>query len=404
MLNRFSTFCTLFGLTLLLFVEWSCQSDARTTTRIPPVPSKALKSEWQSDALQALTNLIRRRVDLDDSYYKRARIYFDQEKYSLAEADINQAISIQENVGEYYLLRGKINRELNKLDLALQDAQRADGLQQDSPALYILLADILQQKKQFNEASRYLSTALQIAPYEGNAYYVKGMLQASMADTTGSITSLRHSLALNPRMLRPYKQLTVLYTRTGDIQNALLYNGLALKRYPDDPELHLERGDIYQRVAKYDSAILSYQKTIQLDPTLSEVHIQLADIYMKWKNYAAALKSYENLAKYRSNYPHINYLIGFCYEKIGNDEKANEYYSKELQLNPNDQLATNGLWRLQSQKVNQYIPTEVITPNKIPRPIQPPRIFDTTRIKVNTIQPRNTLRIGSDSTRKIIIK
>ncbi len=41
-----------------------------------------------------------------------------------------------------------------------------------------------------------LPPAFQMAPYEGNAYYVRGMLQAKMSDTTASPgkpqTSLSH--------------------------------------------------------------------------------------------------------------------------------------------------------------------------------------------------------------------
>ncbi len=65
------------------------------------------KKEWQKDALDALTNLIKRKVDLDINYFKRAKLYFEHERYAVALSDIDAAIDIKDNVGEYYLLRAK---------------------------------------------------------------------------------------------------------------------------------------------------------------------------------------------------------------------------------------------------------------------------------------------------------
>src|SRR5688572_19433929 len=92
-------------------LEQSCQSDARTSTRIPPVIKKG-KAQWQNDALLSLTDLINRGIDSDVNYFKRARIYFEREQYPQALDDINESIYEQDNVSEYFLLRGKINREL----------------------------------------------------------------------------------------------------------------------------------------------------------------------------------------------------------------------------------------------------------------------------------------------------
>lgn len=187
----------------------SCQSDARNNTRIPPV-IKNTKAKLEKDALLSLTELINRNIDQNSNYFKRARIYFDKEQFKQALADINEAIEEQENVGEYFLLRGKINREIGEMDLALEDAERAEALQQNSPELYVLLADILQVKGKFREAGKYLNQAMQMAPYDGSAYYVKGMLEARQGDSLSSLTSLSYAMNVNPRLLRAYLQVQLL--------------------------------------------------------------------------------------------------------------------------------------------------------------------------------------------------
>lgn len=391
----------------MLIAQWSCQSDARDSSRIPPALTAEIRTSWEKDALESLSNLIRRKIDLDVNYYKRAKIYFNNEQYELAIEDINNSIQLKDNISDYYLLRARINRELNKLDNALEDAQRAEGLQQDSPDLYILLADILQEKKQFQEARRYLNISMQMAPHEGYAYHVKGALQSNMADTLASIESYRKALELNPRMIRSYQQLGRIYTRMGDVSNALAVNNLALSRFPKNAELHLVRGDIYQRAYKQDSALISYQNALELDPSLLESHMKRGNIYLKWRSFYAALKSFESVLRYQTDYPEINYLIGFCLEKLGNKEKALEFYTLETQHDPNNQLAIAGVYRVQSQlqRAAQFNPNIYRTKPVPTTPQTRAPMLDTSRVKVNTIQPRSTIQMGNDSTRrKVIIK
>ena len=401
--TRFRILLCLFALVLALN---ACQSDARNTTRIPPIPSSKVRANWQGDAVASLSNLIARRIDLDINYYKRGRIYFDQEKYALAHADVNQAISLKENVGEYYLLRGKVNREIGDTEKALEDAQRAEVLQQDLPELYVLLADLMQVKQQYRDSQRYLATAMQMAPYEGNAYYVRGMLQSKMADTIAALGSLRHALALNPRMLRTYQQISLLNSRLGNHDVALQYNTLALKRYPADAGLYLERGEIYQNKFKLDSALLNYKQATYRDSTLVRAHFLTGSIYLKWKSYYAAIKSFENVLKYRENFPEASYLMGISYERLGNDDKAAEYYTLEISRNPDDAMAAAGIARIQSRRMRKYDPAGLFSRQpvlKAPR-LPAPRTLDSSRIKITTIQPRRTLGMGRDTTLKMTIK
>ncbi len=399
-------------LALLSLGEWACQSDARTTTRIPPTPASITKKGWQEDALQALEGLIVKKIDSDNNLYKRARIYFEQEKYAEAEIDIDAAIDLKDNVGEYYLLRAKIRHELEKTDQALEDAQRAEVLQQDLPELYILLADLHQEKKQYREAQNYLVTALNRAPYEGDAYFVKGMLQSKMSDTlAGSgLENLKYALSLNPRMLRAYQQISSIYSTSGNKGEALRYNSMAIDRFPSKAELYVERGDIYRNHNKLDSAVYAYQKAVKVDTSLAKAHYRIGVIYVKWKVYTGALAAFEKTLKFRPRYPQANYLAGYCLEKLGNDERAVEFYTAETALNPNDEAANSALARIQSRKQRQYDPAGIFATKKetavprAPAPAVVPRTLDSLQVKIKAIQPRSTIDMGRDSAMQIKIK
>ena len=378
----------------------SCQSDARNATRIPPVVKKS-RAQWQNDALLSLTDLINRGVDSDINYFKRARIYFEREQYNEALDDINESIYEQDNVSDYFLLRGKINRELGKIDNALEDAQRAEALQQSSPELYVLLADILQAKNRFGESVGYLNQALKMAPYDGPAYYVKGMLQAKQGDSLASLSSLEYAINVNPRMLRAYQQSILILRKLKNIDKALEVNQKAIDRFPNDPNLHFERGEIFVAMARPDTALFSFQKAVALSPDYEDALFQIANIGIQLKAYSKAIPALIKLVKKKPQSKEINNMLGFCYEKSYDYENAKTYYSTALALAPGDQDARYGLYRIRLRENEEnayqsYYPEE--------NPSAGYKLLDTARVKINILQPRGTTNIRIDSTRKAKIE
>jgi tetratricopeptide (TPR) repeat protein len=386
----------LLALPVLATVFQSCQSDARNSTRIPPLVKKN-RVQWEKDAILSLSELINRGIDLDANYFKRSRIYYDQEQYKLALEDINSAIDEQENVGEYFVLRGKINLELGDYDQGLEDAERAEVLQQGSPELYVLLADLLQSKGRFREAGRYLRHAMKLAPYDASAYYVQGMLQAKQGDSLASLASLDYAMTHNPRMLRAYLQSIIINTKLQNLGQALTINNRAINRFPQIAELYFERGQIYKVLSQPDTAVIYYQKAIAINPKYTTALSQMADLSIKNKYYHKAITALTQLLKLDPKYPQIHNLLGYCYEKLGNYPKAREYYGITLEMDQGDRAAHNGMWRMKrNENEGSYYSGD--------RDEDDYRLTDTSRVKINLIQPRKTINIPVDSSRKVKIQ
>jgi len=377
----------------------SCESDARNATRIPPTIKKS-KAQWQTDAMNSLSDLINRNVDVDLNYFKRSRIYFDREQYVQAMEDINEAINERDNVAEYFLLRGKINRELGEIDNALEDAERAEALQQNTPDLYVLMADIFQVKNRFREAGAYLNHAMKMAPYDGSAYYVKGMLLARQGDSLASLANLKSAIAMNPRLVRAYQQSTIIHLKLKDYASALSFNTRGIKRFPNNPELYFERGEIYKNLSVTDTAIANYRKATVLNPKYGEAFFQIGALEIKQRGYYSALLAFQQLMQVNPNHPQINYLIAFCYEKLGNDIKAKEYFTYETDKNPSDQMSLYGLWRIRQRENGRMYPSfyadEDIEADY--------KTLDTTRVKIDMIKPRGPINMRIDSSRNAKIQ
>lgn len=369
-----------FSLTLLA----GCNQVDHHGAQIPPPYNDDFEKRKDEDRLAFLTECIRRKIDPEGSYYKRAEIYLQKGDYDAALSDINQAISAKDNIGEYYLLRGIINRELNQLDLALQDAERAEALQQKSPRLYILMADILQENKKYNEAARYINGVLALAPFDASVYYVQGMLQTKTGDTLQGLASIEKAMALNPAYFRSYPRASSLYQHRGDYENAkrVVQNGLI--HFPSNADLLVEMGRMYSDLSLADSALIYYARAIQIKKDDLNILEEMANVYTKARNYSAALEIYENIKEKKPDYPSINFLIGFSLEKLWRFNQAKSFYEKELELTPGYVPARNGLWRIsQSESERNQAAFDDDGNN------QPVKTLDDDRLDITPIQPRS---------------
>ena len=199
---------------------WGCSNDTHQITRIPPLPSDDATKRIRV-GIDYLTNVIRRAPRSAVNYHKRAELYVALRDYDRALEDIEQALDISPSNGLFLLTHARILRQLKKYDEALASARRAEVLQQDTPELYVLLGDLTQQKRQFRQARLYLAKALQMAPYDGEAYFYTGLLDARQGDTLSGIALMQRALDLKPRFLPAYVELTSIHTRLRDFCSGL---------------------------------------------------------------------------------------------------------------------------------------------------------------------------------------
>ncbi|MCY7356925.1 MAG: tetratricopeptide repeat protein, partial [Rudanella sp.] len=208
-----------FTLSLLLL---SCGANPRQQTHIPALPMGSDSSRTEA-TLRSLTRAINQSSSAS-AYAKRARIYLETGRSKEALTDIDEAISRNNTEGSYFLIRAQVLRVLKLPQKALDNAQRAEILGADTPELYTLLADVWQQQNQFAKARLCLAKALQMAPYDGEAYFFNGIITAKQGDTTQALSLYQQSLKLKPRYLETYNQLAAVYRSLGDLGSALAYN------------------------------------------------------------------------------------------------------------------------------------------------------------------------------------
>jgi tetratricopeptide (TPR) repeat protein len=329
----------------------SCSTDTRQNYRIPPLPDLDRKRRIET-GIAFLTDALKKSSRSANIYYKRAELLTEQKNYTAALTDLNEALDITPNNGNYLFARAKIQRQLKRFDEALSDARRAEVLGEDTPQLYTILGDLTQQKRQFRDARLYLNKTLQMAPYQGEAYFYSGTLAAKQGDTTSAIALIQQSIELKPRFLENYVELTNIYTRLKVRDEALRYNNIGLRYFPKEAQLHYTRGFLYHTDKHLDSALVCYKKAMLYDTTNYLANFQAGLIYLKWGNNQLAVKNFEKVVRQNSKFSSIHLLLGMAFERIGNLDKAIEQFILAVERNPSDWKVKSKLYA--AQRRNGY--------------------------------------------------
>ncbi|MEZ4903823.1 MAG: tetratricopeptide repeat protein [Spirosomataceae bacterium] len=386
---------------------WGCSSDTRQSTQIPPLPTIDA-TQRAKIGVAYMSNIIRRSPRSAYNYHKRAELYFTLRNFLLALEDVDQALDMSPSNGLYLLTRARILRELKRYDEALEAARRAEILQQDKPELFVLLGDLTQQKQQYRQAKLYLSKALQMAPYDGEGYFYTGLLDAKQGDTLSGLALMQRAIELKPRFMPAYVELTTIYTRLREFEQAKEINRQGLRYFPQESALYYTLGVLYHNQKRLDSALICYRKAIVFDSTNYKADFQAGLIYLKWYSFPQAANSFQKVAKHNPQYPQINFLLGTAYDKMGNLEEAIAQYTLATEIDASDWRSRGRLYRAQQRKyyLDTYgtlppVARETATESE---EIVPEDNHESQRLQIDILTPRRDAKIRIDTTRTFKIK
>ena len=138
--------------------------------------------------------------------------------------------------------------------------------------------------------------------------YAQTMAFADRKDD--AITAYKNAIAKNPN------------------EKALSFNlGLLLNKQANDIE-----NDEEKKKTLMEEAIVYFKKANELDPDLKETYDILSTLLLQLQRYEEAQEILDEGVKRFPDSPSIWQNYSFLHAKLGNTEKANEYYEKSKQL------------------------------------------------------------------------
>lgn len=201
-------------------------------------------------AIDYLDEIIRRALDLANSYFCRGVAYYGLGQYQLAINDYDQAIQLKPDFVNAFGNRG---------------------------LAYGLLGNYQQEIKDYNEAIR-------LNPNEAMAYYNRGYAYLMLKLYDKAISDYNEAIRLKMDNANIYTQRGGAYNGLGQYQRAITDLNEAIRLKSDFANPYRHRGNSYRNLGKYQQAIQDYDEAIRLKPNYAEAHSDRGLAYINLGN------------------------------------------------------------------------------------------------------------------------
>jgi len=122
--------------------------------------------------------------------------------------------------------------------------------------------------------------------------------------------------------------------KTGKLDDFIKNYESMLSSDPDNPVLMNYLGNAYLDKGNIGKAEELYRKAITIAPTFGNPHNNLATIYVFGKKFKEAIDEFEKGLLYSDRKAPVFYNIGLSYINMGDKDKAKEYFTKALEIDP----------------------------------------------------------------------
>jgi tetratricopeptide (TPR) repeat protein len=230
---------------------------------------------------------------------------------------------------------------------AISDCKEVLNLDPQNVLLWLSLARLLEKTEQYQEALDAYSKILEFEPGNFAALLQRGHLYQRQGAYDKAMADLSDGIRWYPDCASTYSLRALLYSRRGDYDKAIADADRAIQMNPRDLDAHLVRGFANLEVKNYDRAVQDLTEGLKLTPNdgLAWYHRAAAFLNLgKYKEALADLVQASELDGKAGGFaaPAVDvlnslaWLLATCPDStIRNGEKATEYVSRALKLDPN---------------------------------------------------------------------
>ena len=167
-------------------------------------------------------------------------------------------------------------------------------------------------------------------------YFSQGYAYMRHNQNDLAIAAYRKGLAIQSDNANAYRNLGLLYERTGKIVQAELAYTRAVDLFPGFVEAWNNLGLLYIQERQYDKAIAAYQRAIQADRDYAIAHENLANAYLLTDQTDRAIAQYQQALRLNPDLIAAYTNLGTAYIKKGLYNKAKTAFQAALKRDPDN--------------------------------------------------------------------
>lgn len=215
-----------------------------------------------------------------------------------------------------FIRTGECYRSLNQPDQAKRAIETAFRINPEGPAVLARLGEIALAEKRYNDAIKYLESALEKQPDANKLHYPLGMAYRGAGDMEKARYHLSKRGMVGVQPPDPVK------TR--------------LKKLVTGHWTHLLAGRLAFSAGRYAEAVELFQKAIKADPGEPGARVNLGAALVELKQYQQAITQFQAALQLEPDNAAAHFNLGMMYGSFGNYEKAIEHLQVVVKQNPKD--------------------------------------------------------------------
>lgn len=296
--------------------------------------------------IDQINKQIAQQADNAELYAMRAEVFYEENSYDQAIADMTVALALDSLNIDYHHLLTDIYLDYFRSRLALQTMERAVAIAPDNIESHLKLCEI-QLFLKMNQASlASIDKALRIDPQNALAYFFMGKNFEELGDINRAINAFQESSEIDPEMLDTWIKLGQLHASIdGSLAEAFFDNAIEVDS--NSTVALSAKAEYLWDQNNPEGALALYKAAVRKDPMDEKscyntglVLLELDSISKAYDHFSMAI---ENAPLYAAAY----YYRGYAAEALGKKEQAKQDYQHTLRLAPNYEQAQDGLARLQ---------------------------------------------------------
>ncbi len=216
----------------------------------------------------------------------------------------------------------------------------------ENPACWMahhLLASVLQDRGQTDEAVARYRKAIEIKPDHAAAYNNLGVILAGRGRFDEAIAHYQKALQIDPDCADFHNNLGIALAGRGRFDEAIAHYQKAVEIEPDYAEADYNLAIGLASRGQVEQAIAHYQKALEIKPDYADAHCNLGIVLAGRGRFDEAIFHYQKALEIDSSYAEAHYDLGIALASIGQIEQSISHYQKALEINPDHVGAHNNL-------------------------------------------------------------
>jgi tetratricopeptide (TPR) repeat protein len=203
-------------------------------------------------------------------------------------------------------------------------------------AAYDGLGSALADAGKSEEALRWLSKAVQIAPGYSQAQFNLGTLLLQLRRFDEALDHLRIAVTLNPNSAESHENLGIALFRTGKLEDAKESLVKTIRLNPGDAEAHHVLGLVLLNQSKPVEAAPEFAATLRLNPHHAEAHRNLGVAFAQLGHISEAAAEFGEAVHLSPADPVLRSNLGLALSQLNRPDEALIQFAEAARLNPAD--------------------------------------------------------------------